>query len=91
MHSICLSTDTGETKMMSKFSSLGFLETFTKGNLSVDIRAPMLQSGNDAYDDIFDAFDEIVDLVNSEGGWTVYGWGRIGLINDVSILVNDIK
>ena len=73
MHSICFYSDTGGTKMMRKFSSLKILETFTKGNLSVDIRAPMLQSGNDAYDDIVGAFDEIVDLVNSEDGWTVYG------------------
>ena len=91
MHSICFSTDTGETKMMSKFSSLKFLETFTKGNLSVDIRASRLQSGNDAYGDSVDAVNEIVDLVHSEGGWTVYGWGKRGLINDVSLLGNDIQ
>ena len=35
--------------------------------------------------------EEIVGLVNSDGGWTVYGWGKIFLINDVSILGNDIK
>ena len=77
--------------MMSKFRSLKILETFIKGNLSVDIRASRLQSGNDAYDNIVDACDEIVDLVNSEGGWTVYGWVKRGLINDVSLLDNDIK
>ena len=42
MRSICFSTGTGETNMMSKFSSLKILETFTEGNLSVDIRASML-------------------------------------------------
>ena len=77
--------------MMSKFSSLNFLETFTKGNLSVDICASRLQSGNDSYNDIVDAFDEIFDLLNSEGGWIVYGWGKRGLINDVILLGNDIK
>ena len=91
MHYICFSTDTGETKMMSKFRSLRFLETFTKGNLSVDICASRLQSGNDAYGDIVDAFDKIVDLVSSEVGWTVYGWDKRGLINDFSLLGNDIK
>ena len=45
-------------KMMIKFSSLKNLETLTKGNLSVDIRASRLQSCNGAYDDIVDAFDE---------------------------------
>ena len=78
-------------KMMSKFSSLKFLETFTKGKLSVDIRASRLQSGNYAYDDIVNTFDKIDDLVNSEGGWTVYGLDKRGLINDVSLLGNDIK
>ena len=91
MHSLCFSADTGETNMMSKFSSLGFLGAFTKGNLSVGIRASRLQSVNDAYNNIVDAFDKIVDLVNSTGGWTVYGWGKRGLINDVSILGNYIK
>ena len=76
MHSICFSTKTGETKMMSKFSCLDFLETFPKGDLPVDIRASRLQSGNDAYDDIVDSLEENFDFDNSEGGWTVYGWGK---------------
>ena len=46
---------------------------------------------NYAYDDIVVAFDENNYLVNSEGGWTVYGWGKIGLVNDISLLDNDIK
>ena len=91
MHSICFSTDTGETKMMRKFRYLKILNTFTKCNLSMDIRASRLKSGNDDYDDIVDYLEEIVDLVNSEGGWTVYGWGKRGFINDVSLLDNDIK
>ena len=57
----------------------------------MDTCASRLQSGNDTYDDIVDAFDKIVDLVNSEGVWTVYGWGKRGMINDVSLLGNDIK
>ena len=57
----------------------------------MDIRASRSKSGNDAYDDIVDAFDEIVDLVHSEDGWTVYGWGKIFLVKDVSLLGNDIK
>ena len=67
------------------------IEKFTKGYLSADIRTSSLQAGNDAYEDIVDNFKEIVGLVHSEGGWIVYGLGKIGLINDVSLLVNDIK
>ena len=36
-------------------------------------------------------FDEIVDSVNSKGGRTVYGWGKICFIDDVSPLGNGIK
>ena len=91
MHSICFPTDTGETKTMRKFSSLEILETFTKGNLSVGICASRLQSCDDTHGDIVAAFDEIIDLVNSDGGWSFYGWVKRGLINDVSILGNGIK
>ena len=65
MHLICFSTGTGETKMVVKFSSLKFLETFTKGNLSVDIHASSLQSGKGVYDDIVDSLEEIFELVNT--------------------------
>ena len=52
----------------------------------MDIRASILQSGNDAYDDIVDSLEEIFYLVNSEVGWTVYGWVKRFLISDVSPL-----
>ena len=76
MHYICLSSDTGETKIMSKFRSLKILETLKKGNLSVEICASRLQPSNDAYNNIVDSLEEIVDLVNTEGVWNVYGWGK---------------
>ena len=57
----------------------------------MDIRSSSFQPGNDAYDDIVDSFDEIVDLVHSKGGWTVYERDKRGLINDFSLLGNDIK
>ena len=91
MHSICFPTDTGEMNMISKLRYLKCLETFTKGNLSVDIRVSRLQSGNYAYNNIVDSLEQIVDLCSSGGGWIAYGWVNTGLINDVSLLGNDIK
>ena len=91
MHLIYFPTGNGETKTLRKSSSSKLLDTFTKGNLSLDIHASRLQSGNAVYDDIFDSLEEIIELVNTEGVWTVYGWGRRGLKNDVSILGNYIK
>ena len=39
----------------------------------MDIRASIFQSVNYASGDIVDSLEEIVNLVNSGGGWTVYG------------------
>ena len=91
VHSITFTTNTGETKMMPKFSSLKFMELYTKGKLSIDMRASRLQSGNDIYDDIIDCLENIITLVNNNGGWSVYGWGKQGVINDVVMLGNDSK
>ena len=76
---------------MRKSSSLKNLDTFAKGNLSMYIRASRLQSFNDTDDYIVDYLEEIVGLVNYEGGWTVYGWGKICLVNYVGLMGNDIK
>ena len=55
------------------------------------ICASTSRSVNDAYDNIVDSLGGNIDLVHSEGGWTVYGWCKRGLINDVSRLGNYIK
>jgi hypothetical protein len=89
VHSITFTTSTGEKKMMSKFSSLKFMELYTKGKLSIDIRASRLQSGNDVYDDIIDCLEEIIELINADGGWVVYGWGKQGVVNDIVMLGNE--
>ena len=91
MHSICFSTGTGTTKTMIKIRSLENLETFTKVNVSVDIRVSKFQSVNDAYYDIVYYQEEIVELFHSEDGQNVYGWGKRGFINGASLLGNDIK
>ena len=40
---------------------------------------------------MIDNFEEVVDFANSQGGWTGYVWGKIGLINGFSLLGNDIR
>ena len=55
------------------------------------IYASRLKSFNETYDYIVDYLEEIDGLVNYQGGWTVYGWGNIVLVNDVSLLGNDIR
>ena len=81
----------GFQRIMHKFSSLQFMNMFTKGNLSIDVRASRLQGGNEMYENIIDAIEDIVDTINNDGGWTLYGWGKRGLINDSSLLEFDSK
>ena len=57
----------------------------------METRVSMLQSGNYAYGDIVDYLDILFYFINYEGGWNVYGWVKRGLIDDVSLLGNDIK
>lgn len=89
VHSITFTTSSGERKMMPKFSSLRFMELFTKGKLSIDVRASRLQTGSEIYDEILDSIEDIVDLINDDGGWVIYGWGKQGVINDIVMLGND--
>jgi len=65
------------------------MELYTKGKLSIDVRTSRLQSGNDIYDDILSCLEDIMDLVNDDDGWVVYGWGKQGVINDVVMLGNE--
>ena len=38
------------------------------------------------YFDIKDAIGNVVELVNNNGGWTVVGWYKRGVITDKSLL-----
>ena len=79
-------TSNGVNKVVKDFSSLQSFNLFTKGKMSIDVRARMLSSGSRQYELITDAMDNIVDFVNDNGGWSVYGWGKKGLINDATLI-----
>lgn len=62
--------------MMQNFSSLKFMDLYLTGIMSIDVRASQLHHGNENYETIVDAIDYIVEMINQDGGWTVYGWGK---------------
>ena len=79
-------TSDGKRRVVKDLSSLKAFQMFTKGKMSIHVRASMLSSGSRYYDAITDCMDEIVDYVNENGGWTIIGWGKKGLINDATLL-----
>ena len=46
----------------------------------------MLSSGSLSYEKITHAMDDMIDFVNDNGGWSIYVWGKKGLINDAILL-----
>ena len=79
----------GERKMMQNFGSLKFMDLFLYGNMSIDVKAAQLHHGDKNYENITDAIQDIVEMVNQDGGWTIYGWGKKGFINDSSLVGNN--
>ena len=82
---LLFTTQNSETRLMEKFSSHQFF-FLTKDLLSIDTRSSQLQHGNDAYDDIIDSFEDIFELINEDGGWSITGWSKRGLISDAAVL-----
>ena len=83
-HAITI-TANDETFQMDDFSSQRFSNIYLKNVISGSVKLHMLQL-TDAYVLLLDAITECVDYVNSNGGFTVVGWYKRGLINDKSFL-----
>ena len=79
-------TSDGKRRVVKDLSSLKAFQMFTKGKMSIHVRASMLSSGSKYYDAITDCMDDIADYVNENGGWTIIGWGKKGLITDATLL-----
>lgn len=82
--SVSFNSDEGEVRVMPNFSSLAFQKLFFSRPLPAELAASSL-SGTEVGLDAEDAIIDCVDYVNLWGGWTVVGWYKRGLINDVSL------
>ena len=67
------------------FSSNKFSMFYLKHRLPSTITVNALTMSEE-YFNIEDAIRHVVDLVNNNGGWTVVGWYKCGVINDKSLL-----
>ncbi len=98
VHQIVYTDFSDKIELMKNFSSLQFMEMYTKGKLSIDVRASRFQPGHPDcgihYDRIFAAIEDITQLVNDDGGWVLFGWTKQGLIkadDNNRILGNDFR
>ena len=74
-----------ETFRMDDFSSQRFSNIYLSNAIPGSVKLHMLQL-TDAYVLLLDKITECIDYVNANGGFTVIGWYKRGLINDKSLL-----
>ena len=83
-HSVSISKEHGmKTIHMDDFSSLSFSNLYLKKPLSSSVKVNHLDF-TDAYFELLKSVDEVVSLINTDGGFSVIGWYKRGSINDVS-------
>ena len=70
---------------ISKFSSLRFSSLYQTSVFSTAIRRDMLELSKQYYE-LEDKIDDVVELINNNGGFTVVGWYKRGIINDRAVL-----
>lgn len=82
--SVSFMTERGEVRVMPNFSSFAFQKLFFTRGIPAEVTASSLagtEIGLEAEDSIIDSND----YINLWGGYTIVGWYKRGLINDVSL------
>ena len=69
----------------SDFSSHQFSKLYLKKDIPGETRVSALQN-TDAYWNIEDSISNLLSYVNDNGGWTITGWYKRGVITDKSLL-----
>ena len=84
-HAISISTINSESFRMDDFSSRKFSSLYLTDVIPGSVKLYMLQITN-AYIEIIESITNCVNLINENGGFTVIGWYKKGLINDKSMI-----
>ena len=87
--SICFKFDLTASEVpgtikINDFTSVQFQNLFLDGNLPITCLEEVFGVTTLHYENLYDKFLEILELVNTVGGWTLYGWPKRGQINDLS-------
>ena len=70
---------------MNDFSSTKFSQIYLSNRIPADTRESSLQF-TDAFFTLESTVDQVIDFINENGGFTVFGWYKRGIINDTSLV-----
>ena len=81
-----VSDGSGDSIEMDDFSSSKFSSLYLNDDISPNIGLQSVQILTQAYFDISENIEACVELINDNGGFTVVGWYKKGMINDKTLL-----
>ena len=84
-HAISISTVNSESFRMDDFSSRKFSSLYLTDVIPGSVKLYMFQITS-AYMELIESITNCIDLINENGGFTVIGWYKKGLINDKSMI-----
>ena len=87
IHSISAATRTNTNLFMDNFSSLRFQQLYMQTVIPLGIKHYRFRIGGDLMDRLLDAIDECIQFINMNGGLTIVGWYKRGVINDRSMII----
>lgn len=85
VHTIVVAMANGEVRTMNDFSSTKFSQIYLSNRIPADTRESSLQF-TDAFFTLESTVDQVIDFINENGGFTVFGWYKRGIINDTSLV-----
>ena len=83
-HSLTIGTIQGG-EIIDIFSSVNVSKLYLSGNVMGSCKLYMLQL-TEAYLDLLQCIESCITLDNNNGGFTVVGWYKRGIINDKSLV-----
>ena len=80
-----ISANVRETVLeISDFTSYKFQQIFMNGQIPIGAAVESFCVTSLVYNDLYDSICDVIDFINTRGGWTIVGWSIRGEINDVS-------
>ena len=87
IHAITITSSTGQVLKMDEFSSRKFSSLYLTEAIPGSVKLYMLQL-TEGYLNMLSAANNCIDFINNNGGFTVIGWYKRGVINDKSLLAS---